>query len=117
MKQLFHGLTLRDDHQVRCNFIEGHKDKCALRQPGVGKVEAGLVDDEVAKQQQIQIEGAGSVRNTCGTVAPKLALDGQQPFEKLARAQAGLDAYNRIHEAGLVGQAHRFSRVEGGAAD
>ena len=68
---------------VRGDFGERFEHEAALAKTGVWHNQAGLVDRGVAKQQQVEIQAAGSVR--VGALAAPLLFDGQQGVEHVAR--------------------------------
>lgn len=69
--------------------------------------QAGLVDDLVAEEQQIQIDRARSEPGPFAR-APEVALDRQEALEELARSEVGLDSRRGVEEARLVEKANRF---------
>jgi hypothetical protein len=73
-----------------------------------------LADDEIADEENIEIESAGAVRDSGGTVAAKLALDGVQSVKKPVGGETGLEHDNGVEEARLAGQADGCGGIERG---
>jgi len=52
-------------------------------------LEVELREDEVAVEDEIEVEGAGAVGEAGGAVAAEVALDGKEGVEKDARGEIG----------------------------
>ena len=65
------------DRKLRSNFVERHQHKCALGQPKVRNVEMRFMQDQVAHEEDIQIQRARSVGETARPVAAEFLLDHQ----------------------------------------
>ena len=70
-------------------FNEGDEDEGALGQAGMRELEVELREDEVAAEDEIEVEGAGAVGEAGGAVAAEVALDGKEGVEKDARGEIG----------------------------
>lgn len=71
-----------------------------------------LADDEVAKEQNVEIQSARAVGDARRPVPAKLLLDRQQTFKQFARPERCFERHHSIHKPGLRGEAYRRSRVE-----
>jgi subtilisin family serine protease len=78
--------------------------------------EARLLDDAVSVEQQVEVEGSGTVLGNCEPVAAEMALDVEQRVEQLARRKIRLELDRTVQEARLVDDADRFGVTEGGNA-
>lgn len=94
------------------DFRQGHEDEGALGEAGMGQLQAGLAEAEVAEEKQIEIEGAGAVGQAARAVAAVPGLDGEQAHEQSARGKAGLQGDDGVDEAGLVRDADRRGGVK-----
>ena len=70
---------------MRCNFMQRDENKLALREAGVGDLEARFTDFNAAEKKNVEIEGARAVGDGGGAVAAELLFDPEQAVEKLAR--------------------------------
>ena len=83
----------------------------------MGNLEAGLADDPVAKQQDVQVQCTWAVLNAGGAVAAKLLFNAEQAVEERSRFKVGLYGNDGVDETRLCGVAHRFRAVEGRTAE
>ncbi len=67
--------------------------------------EGGLADDEVAVEEDVEVEGAGTVGEGGGAVAAEVALDGEEGVEEWARGERGFECDDGVKEAGLINDA------------
>ncbi len=112
LKQLLHGVAGARDYQIRCNFRERNQDEGAIRQAGVGNLEAGRMDDLVSVEEDVEIEGAGAIRDGRGAVTPEFALDAEELIEKFACGQVRFEGEDGIEETRLIGEADGDCGVE-----
>ena len=77
--------------------------------------QAGLGEDEIAVEENVEVEGAGAVRDGGGAVAAEVALDGEEGVEEIARGEMRFEGDDGVEEAGLVGEADGRGGVERGA--
>jgi len=75
--------------ESRSDFGERDKDEGSLGEAGVRDFEVELRKDEVVVEEEIKIEGAGTVGDGGGAIAAKEALKGKERFEEDARGQIG----------------------------
>ena len=88
------------------------EDKGAGVQVIVRYLQARFVDQALAEQQNIQVQGAGSP--ALGLAYPALIkLDGLQGVEQLQWLQGAIQLSYRIQVARLVGWAERVAEVKG----
>ena len=78
----------------------------------MGDFEIGRGEDEIAVEQDVQVEGARAVGEAGGAVTAEVALDGQQLGEQPLRIEFRLQSDDGIDEARLRGKAHRLSGVK-----
>jgi hypothetical protein len=78
----------------------------------VGNFEAGLAEDEVVVEENVEIEGARTVRDGGGAVAAKLVLNDEESVEEIARGERCFEREDGVEEAGLIGKADRLSGVK-----
>lgn len=97
--------------QLRIELGERLEREPPLVQPRMGNAEARLLDDEVAVDEEVEVE---CPRPPALAVphAPELALDGEQLAEKLLRRQGRLDRDGAVQEAWLVDDADRVGLDE-----
>ena len=77
--------------------------------------QAGLLHDHVSVQEQVEIDRARPEALT--PHAAEALLDGQQPVEKLARAQLGLDPDDTVEERPLCDRPDRLRLADLGQGD
>ena len=70
---------------MRGDFIERDEDEGALGEAGMRNLKVELGNDEIAVEENVEIEGAGAVGGSQGAVAAVVALDGEQSMKKLVR--------------------------------
>lgn len=93
------GLPRRRILQVRSNFGERLEDEAALAETRVRHDQARLVERGITKQQEVEIQAAGSVR--VGALAAPLLLDGQQRLEQVPRRHRCLPDRRGVQEKRL----------------
>ena len=71
------------------DFDKGDEDEGALGETGMRDFEVELREDEVAVEEEIEVEGARAVGEGDGAVAAEVALDGKERVEKNARGEIG----------------------------
>ena len=75
---------------------------------------AGLGEHETAIEEDVEVEGAGSVGDGSGAIASEGALDGEKSVEKWARRKIGFKSDDGVEEARLIGEADGLSGIERG---
>lgn len=83
----------------------------------MGNLEAGLADDPVAEQQDVQVQCTWAVLNAGGAVAAKILFNAEQATEERAGLKVGFQGNDGVDETRLRGVAHRFRAVERRTAD
>jgi len=99
---------------VGSDFNEGDKDESALGEAGMREFEVELREDEVAVEEEIEVEGARAVGEAGGAVAAEEALDGKQGVEEDARGEIGRESNDGVEEAGLGSKARGKTNGGGG---
>jgi hypothetical protein len=100
--------------QVGRNFGEGYEDEGALREAGMRNFKAGLGEDEVAIEEDVEVEGAGAVGNGGGAVTTEETLDEKEGGEKGARSERGVKGEDGIEETGLICEADGGGGIQRG---
>ena len=104
-RQPRHGLV-----EVGRNFRQRLEHEAALPESRVWDDKTRFIDGEIAKQDQVEVERAGSV--LIWALATALALDGQEGVEEHPRRQIGLAHGRGVQEQRLrSGDANRSGLV------
>jgi hypothetical protein len=98
--------------EIWSDFGEGYEDEGALREAGMRNFKAGLRKDEIAVEENVEVEGAGAVGDGCVAITAEEALDEKEGGEEGSRSQRGIKDDDGIQEAGLMGKADRGSGIE-----
>src|ERR1039457_859225 len=72
---------------VGSDFNEGDEDEGALGEARMRDFEAEFRKDEIAAEEEVEVDGAGAVGKAGGAVATEEALDGKERIEKDARGE------------------------------
>ena len=80
------------------------------------KREIELGQDQIAHQDQVEIEGAWAVGSGACAIAAEVVLDGEEELEELMRRESGLKSENGVDEPRLLSEADRRSGVERGTS-
>jgi hypothetical protein len=99
----------------RSDFGEGYEDESALCETRVGNFQAGLREDEIAEEENVEVEGAGTVWDCGGAITAEEALDEKEGGEEGSRSERGVKDDDGVQEAGLICEADRGSGIERGA--
>ena len=94
------------------DLTERDQDKPALRHAGRGQDDVGGIDDLVAAQEKIQIEGARTP--TPGTLSQKHLLNFGQTLQQLECRSVDAAAHAGVEEQGLFGNPDRLGLEERG---
>jgi len=100
---------------LRCDLAERDEDEGAFGEAGVGNDKTGPTDNEVAIEQDVQVEGARAIGDAGGAVTPKVLFDEEQGAEEFKGGQVCLKRGGGIEKAGLLGEADGLGGVERGA--
>lgn len=92
--------------------MQWHKHKCALRQPRMRNFEIVLAQNQIAEQENVQVERARAIPEPRRAVAAKLALQVEQGMQQLARSKIGLKPHNGIEKSRLIGKAYRSGGIK-----
>jgi hypothetical protein len=96
------------------DFGEGYEDEGALGEAGMRNFEAWLGENEIAVEENVEVEGAGAVGDSGGAVTTEEALDEEKGSQEGARGERGVKGDNGIEEAGLIGEADGGSGIQRG---
>lgn len=101
------------------DFVQRDEDEGALGEARVRDFQAGLADDQIAVEENVEVEGTGAVGDLSGAVAAKVALDREESGEEIARGKIRFEGDDGVEEAGLInkawGETDRGGGVERGA--
>ncbi len=114
-EELRDGLAAAGIAEIGCDFVEGDEDKGALGEARMGDFEAGFAEDEIAVEENVEIEGARAIGNTGGAVAAEVAFDEENGAKQFERRQSGFESDNGVEEAGLISEADGRGGVDRGA--
>jgi len=90
--------------------------EATLLQARVGNLQAGLVDDLVAVQQEVEVDRPRAAWRSCAGAAEGL-LDLEEPVEQVSRRKARVDRHRAVQEARLVGDPNRVGHAKARDAD
>ena len=116
-EQLGDGASAARVEGVGGDFVERDEDEGTFGEARVGNLQMCFVQYQVAEEEEVEIEGAGAVRDARGAVPPEVYLDGEQALEQRARCEACFERDDGVEEAGLRGEADGLGGVERGADD
>jgi hypothetical protein len=94
------------------DFVEGHEDEGALCETGMGNFKAGLREDEIAVEENVEVEGAGTVGDGGGAIPAEDTFDEKEGCEEGSRSERGFKDDYGIQEAGLICEADGRSGIE-----
>lgn len=77
-------------------------------------LESKLIELDVAKEQNVKIEGTGTIGKPSGPIPAELLLDSKQPIQQLPRFEFRFKGNHGVHETRLLGEAHGLGAVEPG---
>lgn len=97
------------------NLGQRRENEAALGEAGMRQGEPGRADDEVAEQEQVEIERARAVGQVTGAVATVVAFRGEEEVEQRFRIERGGQGDGCVHKGGLVCKADGFGAVERGS--
>ncbi len=63
-EELRDGLAAAGIAEIGCDFVEGDEDEGTLGEARMGDFEAGFAKDEIAVEENVEIEGARAIGNT-----------------------------------------------------
>ena len=75
-------------------------------------LEAGLAEDGIAIEHNIQIQRPRPVARGCRSISPELLLDREKSIQQRTRLEFRLEFHDRIHEARLFRDPDRLRRVK-----
>ena len=100
-EELLDGLTRDGIDPVAGHFGERLRHESPITKTRMRHAQAGFVDDEVAVQDQVEVEGAGGV--DVRPIAACRFLDGVQRFEQGSRAEQRAADNDFVEEVGEFG--------------
>lgn len=97
------------------DFVEGNEDEGALGEARVRDLKTIFADDEIAVEDEVEIESARTVENACRAIAAEVALDCKQSVKQLVGSEMGFKRDDGVEEARLIGETDGSGGVERGA--
>lgn len=107
-----HGVSAARITQPRRNLMKRHEHKCALRQPWMRNLEIVLAQNQIAEQENVEVERARAIPEPSRAVPSEVALQIEQSTQQLARSKMGLKPHNGVEKSRLIGKAHRRRGVK-----
>jgi hypothetical protein len=95
------------------DFGERSEDEAAFVQGRVGEDEFGCLHDEVAVEQEVEIDDARALGWGRGAVAAHSMLDGEKVVKEVEWGKGGVEESGRVEKARLVEIADGVGGVEG----
>lgn len=92
--------------------MQRDQNKTALCQPWMRNFKARSAHHKIVEEQNIQVERARAVHNSCGAVAAKVLLDVEHLFKQRLRAQLRFEPNHGIHKSGLARESNRLGQVK-----
>lgn len=111
--QLANGLLENGMVKVRCDFSHRLEDKTALVHGGMRNGKGGEVDHSVAKEKDIDVDGARALGLCSLAIAAERPLDLHDGRKELPRHLFRFESYGAVQEPGLVGKVDGLSFVKG----
>lgn len=98
-------------HPERIEFAQGHEDESALMQPRMRHREVGLVDDQLAVEEDVQIDGSGP--RSIIFIPSKRALNLTEDHQEATRSNIGFNLDDPVEKPvvswlGMVMERFRF---------
>ena len=116
VQQLCDGVSAARIAEAGSDFVERDEDEGALGEARMRDFETGQAEDEIAVEENVEVEGARAVAHAGGAVAAELALDEENGAQQFERRESGFKSDDGVEEAGLIGQgdgrANWSARVE-----
>ncbi len=100
--------------EIGSDFGERDKDEGALGKAEMRDYEAGFGQDEIAIEEDIEVEGARTVEDGARAITAEQALDREKSFKEGARREIGLNGDDGVQEARLIGKADGLGGIERG---
>jgi len=111
-EELGHGTPGAGIAQVRRDFMERDEDKGALGKAWMRDFQGGFAENQVAIEEDVEIERARAVGKSCDAVAAEFALEGEKSAKELERAKIGLKGNDSVEKSGLIGETDGRGGVE-----
>lgn len=111
-EELGHGAPGAGIAQVGRDFMERNQDKGALGKARVGDFQGGFAEDQVAIEEDVEVESARAVGKAGDAVAAEFALEGKKSAEELKRAEIGFKGNDSVEKPGLIGETDGRSGIE-----
>ena len=112
---LGHGVSAARIEDTGGDLVERNKDKGALGEARMRDDETGSADDEIAIEENVEVEGAGAVGDAGDADAAEFLFDEEHGAEQLEWGQLGFKSDCGVEEAGLIGESNGRGGVERGA--
>jgi len=101
--------------RIRAYILKREQHEGSFMHARVGYLESGLIDDQVAQQQEVEVQRPGPVALAAHAAVP--CFQGEQLLQQLARRKRGSQHGNGVDEVRLVPLADRRGSIKGGARD
>lgn len=88
------------------------EDKGAPGKARMRDLQAGFAKDQVAIEEDVEIEGPRAVGKVGDAVAAEFALEGEKSAEQFERAEIGFKGNDGVEKPGLIGEADGRGGVE-----
>jgi hypothetical protein len=98
--------------EIGSDFGEGYENKGALREAGMRNLEARLREDEIAVEENVEVEGAGAVGDSGGAITTEETFNKKEGGEEGARSERGFKSDDGIEEAGLISESDGGSGIQ-----
>jgi len=114
-QQLRYGASGAGIAEMGRDLAEGNKNEGALIETWVRDFEAGDGENEIAVEEDIEVEGARAAGGRGAAVAAEFNFNGEERAEQSERGKVSLEGDDGVEEAGLSCIADGRSGVERGA--
>jgi hypothetical protein len=81
-KKLIHGCVVAGNDLLRCNLVQGNKNKPTLGQSRVRNFKARFANPKTVHQQNIQIQRSRTIHAALRPVPSKFLLNRKQPIQQ-----------------------------------
>lgn len=102
-------------NELRSNLGQWNENKGALMHTWMRQLQRGRIQDYIAKEDQVEIEGAGAVGDAVAAVAAEIALDGQEAVKQRLGIKIGVECDSGVQKGRLVRVAHGLGGVAAGS--
>jgi len=104
-KKVRNGQARGRNAKVGCDFIQRNEDEGSLSQARMRNLEAGLGENKIAVEQEVEIEGAWAVGNRARAIASEETLNREKRVKERAWRKIGFKRDDGVEKARLIGNA------------